>query len=398
MKSVIIHALLAVFGLGFAYQTWTRKPEEATAPGSVTIGECSPEALQKIVLNTPTLELTVEPKREGKETRYWISSLARTPKEPEKKDADKPDAAVAAADAEQEKDKPKKEPEKPRRFLANAAFNEYLKRLTPLRAQRSLGTIAKDKDKDFGFDAVGTRMSVQCAGASFDFEAGSRAFGASQRYLRDTKSQTTYLFDEQVVSDLESSQFKFMQAELHSWKSEDVEEASVTAHGATKKLLHRDRKVADQAVWVDAAEPAKRNELYNNWFGRVTRLRARAYLPVGAEPGSDLKTPTGSEPVLTIDYKVADRPNGKLELVRVDENNQNHYYARTETTSGWVALYDSAVKDVESDVGMVVGVEPIVDKPKTANPAPEQAPEGPANPHGHNAFPMVPMKPKGHGH
>jgi hypothetical protein len=34
MKSVIIHALLAVFGLVFAYQTYTRKPEEVAAKTS----------------------------------------------------------------------------------------------------------------------------------------------------------------------------------------------------------------------------------------------------------------------------------------------------------------------------------------------------------------------------
>jgi hypothetical protein len=64
MKSVIVHGLLAVFGLSFAYQTWTRKPEEDAAPGSVTAFDCTVEGLQNITLVTPTQQVTVEPKRE----------------------------------------------------------------------------------------------------------------------------------------------------------------------------------------------------------------------------------------------------------------------------------------------------------------------------------------------
>jgi hypothetical protein len=258
--------------------------------------------------------------------------------------------------------------------LANAAFKDYLKRVTPLRAQRSLGQLAASQDAEFGLDKVGTTLQLECAGKVLKLDAGSKAFGASQRYVRDAKSQTTYLFEDQLISDLESAQFKFMQAELHDFKLEDVEEASVVAQGATRNLLHRDRKLAAQAQWVDDKAPAKRNELYNNWFGRLGRLRARAYLPTGSEPGSDLKTAaTGSAPVLTIQYKLADRPAAKLELVRVDENGLGHYYARTETTRSWVALYDTAAKEVEQDVGMVVGVEQPAVK-DTAADSGKQAP------------------------
>jgi hypothetical protein len=182
---------------------------------------------------------------------------------------------------------------------------------------------------------------------------------------------------------------------LHPWKPEDVEEVVVEAQGAKKKLIHRDRKL-QQAQWVDDAAPAKRNELYANWFSRLSRLRARAYLDRGAEPGSDLKAAGSATPVVRIDYKVADAGNtkGSLELVRVDENGVGHYYARTETTHAWVALFDSAAKDVEQDVGMVVGVEQpsAPDKPKEAKPAGSQRP---AAPHGASS-PNEEFLPAGH--
>jgi hypothetical protein len=117
----------------------------------------------------------------------------------------------------------------------------------------------------------------------------------------------------------------------------------------------------------------------------LARLRARVYLPEGAEPGSDLKVQGGgAEPVLTIEYKVADKPNGKLELVRVDENGVGHYYARTETTRNWVSLFDSAAKEVEQDVGMVVGTEQAPSKPADAANSNKPAP-----PAGHGSGSMV---------
>jgi hypothetical protein len=346
MKAVVIHALLAVLGLGFAYETWTRKPEETSAPGLVTVAECSADTFQKLSLDTPTLELSVEPVKERGETAYWITQR------------NKPQEDKAKADAGEPTVEAKKPPEPPRRFLGNAAFVEYLKRLTPLRARRSLGKLDADKDVEFGFDKITTHFGLQCAGRQLELAAGGRSFGASQRYARDEKSKVSYLLDDLTIADLEAAQFKFMQADLHNFATDAIEEVTIAARGAKVHLLQRDRKVPDHAQWVDASNPDKRNEVYGNWFSRLQRMRARIYLPAGAEPGSDLKGPSGgTEPVLTIDYKVADKPNGKLDLVRVEENGVGHYYARTETTQAWVAVYDSSAKEVEQDVGMVVGLE-----------------------------------------
>lgn len=418
MKGVIIHGLLAVFGLVFAYQTYTRKPEEATVAG-VTVAECRREDVSKIYLNTATVEVTAEPVREGDETTFWITTRHRPPEEvtalePTKNPRRfpptlKPAAAqsggaagggapVADASEPPKQDEPKKElseAHKPKRFLANGAFNAYLKRLTPVRAYRSLGKLDEKQDADFGYGKTLGFLEIECAGNTLELQSGSRAFGASQRYLRDTKTGITYLFDEPTIGDLESAQFKFMQADLHPWKAEDVEEVVIEAQGAKKKLIHRDRKLP-QAQWVDEAAPAKRNELYANWFSRLSRLRARAYLDRGAEPGSDLKAAGSATPVLRMEYKVADAPKGTLELVRVDENGVGHYYARTETTHAWVALFDSAAKDVEQDVGMVVGVEQAPPEGQTkrqdAKPAGSQKP---ASPHGASS-PHEEFLPAGH--
>jgi len=365
MKSVIVHAVLAVFGLVFAYQTWARKPEEVALPGAVEITQCGAAALQKLQLQSSTLEVSVERAAVDGDAVFWFTTQPKT----EAKDG-KP-AAVPADN-------------KTKHFLANAAFDGYVKRLNPLRALRSLGKLDATRDADFGFDKIGTHLTITCAGRELQLDGGERAFGASQRYVRDLKTQTTYLVDDGVLADLESAQFKFMQSELHDFHPEDIEEATVTAHSATRRLLHRDRKSREQALWVDEQAPQTRNELYNNWFAKLGRLRARAYLAVGAEPGSDLPNQaSSSEQVLGIEYKLADRPKstGKLQIVRVESNGNPFYYARTETTRAWVSLYESSAKDIEQDAGLVVGVEQPPAKPASA--------PKPATPEGKRAIPAL---------
>lgn len=400
MKEVLIHGILAVFGLGFAYQTWTREPDVEEAPGAVTVAECREADLKKLSLETETNSISVEPQRLKNETVYWVT-VQRKPKQPPKPD---PKVKLDGGAEAKAPEPPKEDPEtlKPKVFLANAAFKDYLKKLTPLKATQGLGTLPKDKLADFGFDKVDTKFTLQCAGKSQSFEAGARTFGSSGRYVRDAKSKTAYLFNDDVVSDLQSAQFKFMQTDLHAFVPADVEEVTVEVRGTKKKLLQRDRKLSDKATWVDASAPSKRNELYGNWFTRVARLRAREYLSRTAEPGSDLKT-TGGEmtPVLSIEYKVDGKPNGKLELVKVDENGTGHYYARSEMTRSWVTVFDSAAKEVEQDAAFVVGLEEAL--PSKTEPQPKKPEGAPGMPHGGNPHGGLPsghptLPPSGNPH
>ncbi len=376
MRGVLLHGALALAGLLLAYQTWTRKPEDdGASTAELTVLACTEANLQSIKLEMPTHLVDVAPRRTSGLPSYWITTRRKKveemdPAPGDKKPASAKPAANVAADSgappnAPATDKPgatpavqKLDPTVPRGFLTNASFKDYVKRVTPLRAVRALGPI-REKLADFGLDAVGTRITVACGGKSVQLEVGARTFGTGQLYLRDAKSKDAYLFDDAFVSDLESAQFKFMQTELHAFAVDDVDEAKVTARGIEKRLLQRDKKLGEQGHWVDASAPTKRNELYNNWFARLRKLRVREYLPEGTQPGAELAPgSTGAvTTVVTIEYTHDGKPSGRLELVRVQQGSAAHYYARTETTQGFVTLYDSAAKELESDVGLVMGLE-----------------------------------------
>jgi hypothetical protein len=408
MKSVAIHGVLAIAGLAFAYQTWTREEEEERPAGEVTVLDCDKDKLAKLSLETPTNTITIEPAKDGDVTTYWVTTQRKrdekkgdgTPadakagdKDPAAKtDAAKTGAAGAAAEPDKGDGAPKtdaptagaetgsakkEEPKPPvdealyapKRFLANSKFKDYLATVTPVRAARGLGEIAGDKFTEFGFDKVGTFFRLECGGRKIQLDVGGRTFGAGMQYLRDPATKQVYLTDAGVIRDLEGAQFKFMQVEVHDFKLADIDEVVVRAQGAERRLLHRNRQVASEARWVDKAEPDRRNETFGNWLGRLERLRITSYLPRKAEPGSDLKESGKTTPAVSIEYFADGQPKGRLELVRVDAEGKGNYYARTETTHAWTRVYDSVGKQVEDDAALVVGLE----QPADPNPALQSA-------------------------
>jgi hypothetical protein len=444
MKSVMTHGVLALLGLVFAYQTWTRPPEseEVEPAGEAVVLECNPENLTKIEFEAPTHTAIVAPQKESNGREYWITSLHKKPepteadKAKDKAKADKAAADKAAADkaaadkavagaaapkptdgkdanakadpakpvdpaqpaeapkpAEDENKPPRKyDPDAPFTFAANPKFDELVTWVAPLRATRGLGKLDKSKFADFGLDKVGTFLRVECGAKKIALEIGGRTFGSGDRYARDPKSGEVYLLDGRKVTDMQSAQFKFMQSELHEFTLEDIEEVTIKAAGKQRRLLHRDRR-GEQATWVDAADPDRRNELYGNWFQKLVTVKARAYLGPKDEPGADLQIPVlATAPVMTLEYKVEGKPKAKLEITRVDTKAGPMYYGRSEATHRWVALFESVAKQLEDDVALVVGAEeaPQQSVPPSANPATGAAPA--AGP-GHGAAPAAPAAP-----
>jgi hypothetical protein len=441
MKSVVLHGVLALLGLSWAYQTWTRPPETeqpASIATAVTIAECEEAQLASLEVETPTHMVTIKPKRGGNDNQYWVTTQRRKPPEETKPEQAKPADPVAqgaagsaagptagakaasdparstdpakpadpaapadpAKPAEPEKKKEARpyDPDAPVTFLANAKFDELLKSLTPLRAVRSLGPIPKDKYAQFGFDKVGTYLRMQCGGRKVALDIGGRTYGSGDRYARDPKGKESYLLEGRIITDLQSAQFKFMQSELHDFALTDVDEAVISAKGMQRKLLHRNRLVKEEARWVDAAQPDRRNELFGNWFERLGRLKAKAYLGEGQQPGADLKIAAGpAQPVLAIEYRLEGKPKDKLEIVRVETEQGAFYYGRSGTTRRWVSMYDSLAKQVDEDVAMVVGAEEAPAESTTApatGPAETGAsrqdavdPHVPPNPHAAPASP-----------
>jgi hypothetical protein len=262
------------------------------------------------------------------------------------------------------------EPKEPVEFIASEVVDEYLKRVAPFTALRSLGEVPEDSLEDIGLKDIKTHLRVECGRRSVEFEVGGSAYGSGERYIRKKGEKTVYLVDEAVVTELERAQQRMMQRELHRFETTEITGLTVKAFDRERNLLQRDRHEARTAQWVDADDPEQLNELYGNWLTRVERLRAQQYLALDAEPGSDMENVTvAAEPVVVIEYRGdGDAELGRLELVKVPAE-QPEYYARTETTRAWVKVVRSLAQQVEDDVRPVVGLEPL-EREEPAPPTP----------------------------
>jgi hypothetical protein len=418
MKSVMAHGILALFGLLLAYRVWTHEEKEEQQPLEVTVNDCEPSKLASVEIESPTHIVRYKPSHTKDGIQYWVTTQTKKakPLEPQAPDKKAPEpkaptpAASAADKAAKPGDKPadkagadqkppeaapKPAPEPPKQprpfdpdapftFLASKKFDDTLKVLAPLRAVRGLGEVQKARFNEFGFDKVGTYLRVDCGGRKVTLEVGARTYGSGDQYARDPKTKQAYLVGGQLLMDLQSAQFKFMQNDLHDFPMTEVDEAVVKAAGKERRLLHRNRLVQQEARWVDAAAPDKRNELFGNWFQRMDRLKVKSYLGEGKEPGSDLQIEASAAvPVMTVEYRLEGKPKGKLEIVRIDTKQGNFYYGRSEVTHRWTAMYDSVAKQAEDDVALVVGSEEAATQsqstssasPATSQPAKPGAPQ-----------------------
>jgi hypothetical protein len=359
MKGLVIHAVLALAGLLFAYQTWTRPAviEEQPQPyEAVEILACKPEQLERLEIDFATHNVVLVPEKGPSGSRYWFTSSPPASKLKELAEQSV-DGGVAPDEKPSSKSIRKVEATEPVTFLGNDLVPELLAAIMPLRPLRDLGKIDASRDAEFGFDKASTTFKASCGGQSITLTLAGRTYGKNDSYARDIKTGKTYLLFGRPFIDLQTAQSKLMQNDLHTFTLADVDEAVITAGNQMRKLVQRDRAIKGQGQWVDAAKPDQRNEAFGNWFERVGKLRVRKYLARGQQPGADLTSShAAGEPVLAIEYKLEGQPKGKLEIVRVtSESGERSYYGKSETSEVWVTLFDTLVKEIENDLPLVVG-------------------------------------------
>lgn len=347
-RAVLTHAILALGGLTLAYLVWTEEAVEVS-PDEVTLVDCDAESLTGV-----TLELS------GQTTRLSIE-----------RDGDTTSTLFTVTREDDEG-------EAPSRFVGNPAALTFLEQVAPLRARRSLGELSDDVRAELGLDEPEGTLTVECGGESAAFSLGQGPFGEGDRYAQNTDGGDVVLLSSANLLPLQSASAQLMQRALHTFQWSDVEAMTLRGFGVDRRLRQRNRRDTSRAEWVDAADPDRRNELYGNWFAGYARMRLQAYLAAGAEPGDDLDGSAEREPILRAEmFDEAGTRIGEMDLVRVSAPTAA-FYARTETTRGWVRLPTSGAETFTENLRPVLGLEPEVREDPT--PASESVPSTDAGP------------------
>ncbi len=340
-RSVLTHAILALGGLTLAYLVWTEETP-VVSPDEVTLLDCDAEALSEVTLALADQTTRLRVEREG-ETTATLFTVTR--------ESDDEGAA-------------------PARFVGNDAAAAFLEQVAPLKARRSLGELSEEQLSELGLDEPEGTLTVVCGDARAVFSLGEGPYGEGDRYARAESGGPVYLISSANLLPMQSATAQLMQRALHTFAWSEVESMTLRGSGVEKRLRQRNRRDERRAEWVDAADPDRRNELYGNWFAGYARMRLQAYLAEGASPGSDLEGMSAdSEPILRAEmFDEHGTRLGELELVRVNAS-PPAFYARTETTRGWVRLPASGAGAFTENLRPVLGLEPEI-PPEPAVPTP----------------------------
>jgi hypothetical protein len=328
---------------------WTDDAPER-ADGEVTVLACADGTVERVELRGADQDVTLTVERDGQGRVAWIETVPRRP-EPERGET---------GDAQPE----------PQRFVgASSAVDEWLAQLAPLRARRSLGALTEADLDEVGLRQPEATLRVRCAGRETTFELGARAYGSGDRYLRSVGGGPVFLVGAERVAPIEAAEQRLMERALHAFEGRDIVSLRLDAFGRSRTLQQRNRLDARRAEWVDAASPERRDETLGNWLSRFPRLRVQRYLARGARPGSDLTASTAErERVLRLDFAGERGALGFLELERLGTADPA-YYAKSESTRGWVRVPTSVAQQIEDDLRALLGVAPLERAPANASSA-----------------------------
>lgn len=337
-RSIAAHSILAVGGLLLAYLVWTDDSPERS-PDEVTITSCDAAAIQRVELEMKDKDVRLEMRGEQGGDRYaWLTVERR------------PESGQPSTDG----------------FVGSEAVREWLSQIAPLRARRSLGELSAEQLADVGLAEPEGKLRLHCGDQTATFSLGSRAYGTGDRYVRAEAGGPVYLLASDRLSPLESAEFRLMERQLHTFEWRDVVSLRLRAFGQEREYLQHNRLDQLRAEWVDARTPDRRDETFGNWLSRFPRLRVQRYLEPDARPGAELDgVSAASERVVRLDYRGPRRQLGFLEIERVMGAAEPTYYARTETTRGWVTVPTSIATQIEDDLRAMLDLPPL-ERPSTA--------------------------------
>lgn len=336
-KSAALQGGLALVGLGLAFATWQREPEQKK--GEVVLLDLAKSELQKIRLSDDKKWVELEKRRDDDgEQRLWVKLSAR----PEQK-----------------------QPE--RDLRGNESAQRLFDRFTPLYARRALGKIEGDKLKELGLDAPKRKLEVTSSKGVRAFFVGQPQGSAGDPYLRDEKDGTVFLFGSSTVADLESANVRLIERTLHPWKPAEIEQLTITAGGPGGKSRTLTSKPGATPLQIKLLRSAdKPDDQASAWHDKVWRLLGTDILGKGEVPANG--TPSL---LVRLDYKVKGVKAAFLELGRVQPpppatssapdggtppTPPAEVYVRSESTAGWVKV-PAGANDLITEAEKIVAAE-----------------------------------------
>ena len=296
-RGPVIHGVLLVVALLFAYQTWTREKKVEPRTGDVVVWQLAPGSIGAVVYDSPNLSIRLEKRQDGAET-YWWGIEATTVRDKLQNPLNLPKSL-----------RPDDTPKDPdmfytveKQFAAGDGTDELIGHLTELRALRKIADLDEEKKKEYGLDKSDRSITVSYQGGHKNLVVGATVFGTKDRYVIDVETGKGYAVSGEVVGDLITGKGTLQLHKYHKYDDDQVKRVKVAGNGQTRELV---RLTVDKAghgsatvksnTWAPAATPDQADQTMANFLKRVSTMK-----PITFE---EEQTTDGLELLVRIDYQ-----------------------------------------------------------------------------------------------
>ncbi len=316
MNEVKVLSLTLVGLLVATYLSWT-KEDAPIVSDRVTILDAKPGMIEGLHLYTTTQTVAVSFKKDSAGERYpWFELETRGKK---------------------------------RRFAGNDKFESFLKSFAPFEALRSLGkNLSAEELKQTKLDKPKRKLELKLGSKTKVYDLGGRTSGSRDHYLKPKSGSEVYLVASKTLSDLQFPEGRFMQRKLRKKAIKEVEKVVISAAGATKTGLQRNRLSPKDAFWALDSEPDEKNETLGNYVDKLDKLTAVEYL-------EDAKVIEKATLILAVNWlDDREKPLGSTKLYREGEGKKANFYAVSPATRVPVKVSRFTGNQLEEDLKVLM--------------------------------------------
>ncbi len=336
MKGILTHVAVLAVASAMAFSIWTReeKPEQEKAD-LVEVWSAPVESVESIAFDGKQRKVKIQPRKDGVGRWYVVNLDKETPTPPAAHPA--PDGGAP----------PPTEPPKHEvsTFLAAKAGDEFVKKLSTLKAVRSLGKLDPAKAADYGFDKPEGTLKVKLGGKEQVLLIGGQTPGGSERYAKQASTGEVFAIEGDLVQSLSFAESRLMERELHAFPNDEIKRIRISKGQKSREIV---RVAEKKDAWADAATPTKPDETVVNWMTKLERVRTLEFVEKPATP------PGPEQAVVRIDYFAGSKNLGFLEVYKLAGAKGPEYLARSEYTRWYVKVVASAAEQLDQDLGALL--------------------------------------------
>ncbi|HSI06139.1 MAG: DUF4340 domain-containing protein [Myxococcota bacterium] len=320
-KSLVGHTALAVVAAIAAYVAWT-KPSPGKRDPSIVVVAGSADRLTQVEWDDTGFHVTVD----NDDGKLAVSSTVKNSKD-EKRNVSG--------------------------FPATEKSHELLKRLAPLKAERSLGKVEGPRLKEVGLEEPKQSLVLHFGDKPVKLDVGDAAFGTGSYYVRQSTGEV-FLVPSESIQPFRGGAAGLIERMAVNLTREHVEQLTVTSEGSSRTLVHKNAADRAQSFFADKSTPDTKIEKASTWVDAVLRLRALSQAP---------EAPAG-EPKLTVTLRGDD---GRERMVKVYEPANETATVVSTTFPKGVLVAKSTAELLLKDAKQVLA-EPASSEPRASTP------------------------------